>query len=267
MDTILKKMITLQKFIALSNNIDIIYCPIYYINQEKFPALKPEFTPPNHPYKLITHGGDATITEDCLPILNSENLIAWYSINVGISHPKLHHIPIGVNFLGESTEQDFLDIINLNIEKTNTLYTNFSLYVWDKERKRCNDALKKIGYTNLSENNSLSLNPTIPYKKYLADLASHKFCVTPIGNGFDTFRLWECLYLKVVPIMVNKISGDKYYGHYKKMLEDFPILWIDSWDDLKADDLNKSRYVDIIETKKFGLEKLNFDYWKNLIIR
>ena len=43
----------------------------------------------------------------------------------------------------------------------------------------------------------------IPYDKYYETLARYAFVLSPPGNGFDTFRLWESLAVGAVPIVVN----------------------------------------------------------------
>jgi hypothetical protein len=43
----------------------------------------------------------------------------------------------------------------------------------------------------------------IPYHKYYETLARYAFVLSPPGNGFDTFRLWESLAVGAVPIVLN----------------------------------------------------------------
>ena len=259
------EIITLNKFMALANGSDIIYSPIYYVHRDNTVGIQPKFIPPNHPYKLITHGGDDSITKEHLYILNDTNLIEWYGINTLYSHPKLHPIPIGVKFLGDTNEWQFTKVINMSVKKTKILYTNFSLYAWLEERKLCNEAINKLGYKNISDTIA-SIAPAVNYRDYLLDLASHRFCVCPIGNGIDTFRLWECLYMKCIPIMVKKINGTSidYFQCYKNLCRDLPILWIDTWDDLKPNDLTPDKYNEIIADG--DIKKLDFYYWKLKII-
>jgi hypothetical protein len=35
-------------------------------------------------------------------------------------------------------------------------------------------------------------------------LAIFKFALCPVGNGVDTYCLWECFYFKVIPIVIDK---------------------------------------------------------------
>jgi hypothetical protein len=42
-----------------------------------------------------------------------------------------------------------------------------------------------------------------PYEEYLRELAQHKFCLCIRGNGVDTHRFWESLYLGVIPVIID----------------------------------------------------------------
>jgi hypothetical protein len=71
----------------------------------------------------------------------------------------------------------------------------------------------------------------IPYDNLLR-LNDYEFCICPEGNGADTHRLWECLYLKVVPIVVN--------SQFTKLLIKYniPMVIIEKWDDFDDTLLN-----------------------------
>lgn len=71
----------------------------------------------------------------------------------------------------------------------------------------------------------------IPYDNLLR-LNDYEFCICPEGNGVDTHRLWECLYLKVVPIVVN--------SQFTKLLIKYniPMVIIEKWDDFDDTLLN-----------------------------
>tara|TARA_Y100000996_G_C22282221_1_gene544513 strand:+ start:342 stop:626 length:285 start_codon:yes stop_codon:yes gene_type:complete len=86
------------------------------------------------------------------------------------------------------------------------------------------------------------------------------FNLCPIGNGFDTHRIWESLLVKTIPIMVD--------SEFSKNLVslNFPILVLDSWEHLNklsSDDL-KSIYINESEKKQFD-EVIKLKYWKKII--
>jgi hypothetical protein len=75
--------------------------------------------------------------------------------------------------------------------------------------------------------------PKRPFQDYLKILSSYKFAICPEGNGIDTHRFWECLYLKVVPICPRNVVTE----YYSKM---FPVVLLDKWEDLNVEYLDAS---------------------------
>ena len=41
----------------------------------------------------------------------------------------------------------------------------------------------------------------------MRELATHKFCICPEGNGVDTYRIWECILTNTVPIAQNNYGN------------------------------------------------------------
>ena len=65
---------------------------------------------------------------------------------------------------------------------------------------------------------------------YLKALMAHKFAICPEGNGTDTHRFWECLYLKTIPICLKSPVT----VYYSKM---YPVFLLDDWSDFSSTDL------------------------------
>jgi hypothetical protein len=204
---------------------------------------------PNGPYVLITHNGDEGINANHLSILEDPNLIRWFGQNVEIEHPKLESIPIGLaNGEMERNEDIYIKLIREQEDKTNLLYCNNTMWSHVGERAKCLEALNRNGLVN-SERVSIDV--------YLENIKKSYFAVSPDGNGVDTHKLWECLYLKTVPIVTRSINSN-FYSH-------LPILFIDSWDDFNLKDLTVDLYNEIME--KYDPEKLDFNYYKEKILK
>jgi len=58
-------------------------------------------------------------------------------------------------------------------------------------------------------------------------LASFKFAICPEGNGIDCHRIWECFYLKVIPIVLDNIFIRKVKDKYK-----LPMIILNDWSEL-----------------------------------
>ena len=91
---------------------------------------------------------------------------------------------------------------------------------------------------------------------YIEKLSRHKFCISPRGNGVDCHRIWECLYLGVIPI-VEKSPHMSYF-------HDLPILFVDSYDVISIEYLNQ--IYNYFQHKSFNMEKLSLSYWNRKIM-
>jgi hypothetical protein len=67
---------------------------------------------------------------------------------------------------------------------------------------------------------------------FIIKVASHKFVVAPRGNGWDTHRLWEALYLGCVPIVESSVLDPLY--------KQLPVLIVNTWKGLDKDALLKA---------------------------
>jgi len=186
-----------------------------------------------YPFVLITHNSDENIVEynGCVEIIvNCPNLIKWYAQNLIVQHPKMCLLPIGIANQQWSHGIQFIDYCSKNIEfglqvqKTNHIYFNFSIGTNYRERKSCYDSVIKKGIPFLEN---------IPCMDNIARLESYQYCICPEGNGVDTHRLWEALYLKCVPIVLKTE-----FIETLRQYMDLPMVVLNSWDELSLDDLH-----------------------------
>ena len=195
---------------------------------------------------IITHNSDYPISEELdRMVLSNPNIKKWYGQNAVLRHPKLICIPIGIG--NSNNLNPFLErTIKMNNCKDNLIYINFNVET-NKNRERIMD---------IFINKRFEIQREKSYEEYLKELSTYKFCICPAGNGIDTHRVWECLYLNVIPIV-------KKSPVFQKML-DLPILMIDDWEVVSRDFL-EFKY-NIYSSKKFNREKLNIEYWAHQIL-
>ena len=195
-------------------------------------------------FVLLTHYGDLE-SGKYDGILNHPKLIKWYGLNMSIISDKTEGLPLGLEskYWGR-TNFDIIQNYNKK-NKNKLLYLNFSLQTNPKRSEIMNSLLKK-GFT---KNNNLSWN------EYVQDLSEHKFSISPKGNGIDCHRHWESLYLGVIPI-IEKSTHMSFFN-------DLPILFVDNYDIITNDYLNK-KYEEF-KLKKFNLNKLDLNYWNEKI--
>ncbi len=96
------------------------------------------------------------------------------------------------------------------------------------------------------------------FDDYLLAVFTHRFVICPEGNGMDTHRTWESLYMGAIPVEL-KNNNNRFY-------EDLPILLIDDWEELTEEFL-KDKYNQMMGgSRSWNYDKLKMSYWKNLIL-
>jgi hypothetical protein len=98
----------------------------------------------------------------------------------------------------------------------------------------------------------------LPYEKYLSGIQHHKFVLCPSGNGIESARNWETLYMRRVPIF-------KDHPYLREMFKDFPALFVNDWEDVTEQLLLDNDHL-YQEAQKMDMDKLDLDYWFNKAI-
>jgi len=204
---------------------------------------------------LITHNSDYNISDLSFisNILNNNKLIKWFAQNITFEHYKLHLLPIGIansmwphgnllNFTGSNI------ITNINYKKE-YIYFNFNIETNREKRLICYNLLK----------NKIKWLDNINSKDNLLRLSSYKFCICPEGNGVDTHRIWECLYLKTIPIVLKNNFTEILKNKYN-----IPIILLNDWNDI-FHEISNSNYLSLVE-KLNNLDILSFTIIKTTII-
>ena len=171
---------------------------------------------------IITHNSDHEISREGFS-QHIKKVKRQYSQNCSFTDTdddtaKLVPIPIGI----ENRmwfDHDILHRIRKrqDIPKTKGVYFFFSLGT-HPSRKECYNTLKDV----------IEFNQNRSREDYFVELKRHKYAICPRGNGLDTHRLWECLYLDVIPIMLNSDSVH---------INNLPIIYLDKWSDLDVTNL------------------------------
>jgi hypothetical protein len=94
------------------------------------------------------------------------------------------------------------------------------------------------------------------FARYIHQLYNHKFVFSPEGNGIDTIRTWECLYMGTIPIEKKNINNQFY--------TDLPICFVNDWTDVTPEFLNAE--YERIKAGSWNMDKLKFGYWRSKIL-
>ena len=224
---------------------DIIYTDTGYVKQ-LFELIK------NIDKKLIiiSHNGDTNI--NFIPL---DNVAKWYTTNVNISHPKIKSIPIGLEndlwFPEVHKKEKMIAKLSESRNYRNLAYMNHSIATNPTVRDRLYQLYKGESWVTSEKGSN---RPNL-FDGYMDNIYNHKFVICPEGNGIDTHRTWEALYLGTIPIEKRNLNNRFY--------TDLPICFIDNWEDLTPEFL-ESEFLRI-KSGVWNTEKLNFEYWKNKI--
>lgn len=200
----------------------------------------------NNSFVLMTHNSDYEINSKYERYLNEGKIKRWYSQNVNFEHAKLISVPIGVaNSQWEHGNLELLDKIrNENLPKTNLVYKNFDVKTSIGRRLGVLERTQHIPFTRGRSQ-----------EEYLKDIATSKFNICPMGNGIDTHRMWESIYLGSIPIVQDCINNRQY--------KELPILIVSDWKTITSEFLEK-KYEEMVN-KNYDYSKSTLEYWKEEI--
>ncbi len=174
-----------------------------------------------NPFTLITHNSDFNLFDSdplVQKILDSEKLVCWWGQNLCFIHPKMRILPIGLaNTMWDHGKIE--NYIGVSTNKSEDIYFNFNIYTNREKREVCYNVLKT----------QLPFLPMLPVAENVKRLAQYKWCICPEGNGVDTHRLWEAMYLRCVPIVLRSPFIDALM-HYTE--GELPIYVVDTWSNL-----------------------------------
>lgn len=199
-------------------------------------------------WTLITHNSDINITERYKEVLDIPNLKKWFAQNVMYKHYKLNSIPIGIpNPKWQIGQADtFKEVMDEKIDKIDMVCASYDIHTNLSERRYCQE---QTGIKIL-KNGIQGKTTKKEHKEYLQRIASHYFSLCPNGNGIDTHRIWESLYMRTIPICSDSINI-RFYEHY-------PIIILKDWGEFKSLELSEALYKEkwsIFEPLDFSFEK------------
>lgn len=241
----------------------------YLMAHNNLLALLKDF--PNNKFIIFTSHED-TALDDQIEV--PDNVLAIYAVNGYTNNPKVHPFPIGLQrkrnkndgrleYMRQRVFSDFLGHKNPNSKQpTKLLYINCGIER-NPERVPLAHFHTSDWITTRFDKDSMFF-PYDRYNVFLDELQAHKFVVCPKGQQrgnlvcYDTHRLWETLYMRRVPVILD-------HPYFRKLLEGFPILYVNQWIDITDKLLiaNDSLYQEVqtMDMNKLDLENL----YKNAI--
>lgn len=203
---------------------------------------------------LITHNSDYSTSMANVDIERNKNMI-WFSTNVDIKHERIRAIPIGL----ENPEwhpnlvkiRKILALRPLPLEPKYLCSAIFNTATHPSRR----ETLKYFQsqpwcHTRKSINGA-------DFNDYVVKMKDSKFVVCPRGNGIDTHRLWETLYMGKVPIVERCVNTQQLIHGV------FPAILVDSFEEVTEELLiqwwNDNKY------SKMMCYRLLMSFWEETI--
>lgn len=252
----------INKLSDLHNGENIFFCKRDYILNEfdKLSKLSNEVV-------LITGNSDYIINDEIASKIPINVKFLFAPNNLSKSN-KVISIPLGLDNCSNSLLGDYHGIgygsncqeYNLNLfvkenpidkEPKNFIYCNFNVSTNFHHRNEIKKICKNLNHIYVEESNLSTIDF---YKKIL----SFKLILCPSGNGPDTHRFYETLYLKRIPVVFNEKM-------YENLYRNFPCIFIENIHDLSNISFLNEEILKI-KNKKWDYNMLNVEYWKNKIL-
>ena len=227
------------------------------------PSIKKRFV-------LVISDGDESFPSSYRKHFPVDKLIAHPKIthifaqNVDESHPKVSHIPIGLDFHSMAQhsveeqvaviEEGLKSLLPTHLRKKRAL-VEFHLCnrgTYDGESRI--SIFHKIYPTGLID----ALAERVPRNTLWAMKGEYAFSISPRGHGLDCHRTWEDLLLGCI-VIVKTSPLDPLY-------KDLPVVIIRDWSEITEEnfDIWLTQYGDAFTNPAYR-EKLTHAYWMNKI--
>jgi hypothetical protein len=196
---------------------------------------------PRRDFVLFSHNSDRPIDQGLYRFVRRRRLRAWFAANADLAHPKLHALPLGIaNPRWRHGDGAALERVQqAALPKTRLFDASYDVGTARAAREYCRDQTR------------IPPAPRRDFDEYLRDLASSHFCIAPRGNGIDTHRLWEALYLRTVPVVVRSRVVEEN--------PDLPVVVLDDWAQFGAIEFTPELYEATWGT--WDPEVLRLDRW------
>lgn len=205
---------------------------------------------------LITGHSDYGVTDALVDLYNPG---IWFTVNKQTARANVFALPLGIT---NDTMESSLHPVYGNLEcmalvmreevpRAGLVYMNFNISTFPVERTHVWNLFKDEPWVTTG-----SIENTIAGRtRFLREIKAHAFVLCPRGNGLDTHRLWETLYMGSIPIVKRDVGNREF--------EDMPICFVDDWAQVTEAFLASEEVR--LKQPCFSLEKLKMSYWVNRI--
>jgi hypothetical protein len=182
-----------------------------------------------------------------------------FAQNLNVLSDKATLLPIGIaNSMWTHGDISVLFRITVKrylLKKQKALYVNINPSTFPY-RRTVLDAIERAPHFEVSKG--------VPYEMYLKELSTYRFCLCMRGNGLDTHRFWECLYLGVIPVIINNkfTDSEAFVENLKRLSITFYEITSDSIDDIVTYNnlfFSEELYNSMVKTPLLNLDGIRLD--------
>lgn len=222
------------------------------------------------PFVLVTGDCDPSPNEVCTAgliksLLADKRLIHWYSQNWNPGHPKVTTLPIGLDYhtlaahqhhsWGPQTpplnQERLLKAVASKAkhfsEREIKCYASFH-FAWKSRRYGLE---RRAAIAKVPEELVFYEPQKVVRLRSWSNQARYAFVLSPPGGGLDCHRTWEALALGCIPILKRSSIAPLFEG--------LPVLFVDDWDELTKDLLEKT--VADLKHHSERPPRLTLNYW------
>lgn len=226
-----------------------IHGSIVYAKRDHVSTLVGELKKRRARIVLVTSESDDSVkVGESLP----QQVATWFSTNS--SHPEVNQLPLGLgnSYCNVTAKADLLAEYG-GRTKTSLLYVNY--------RPETNPEVRMPLWNSFGSsdwNRSVTRHAgNVSKEEYVSALASHRFALCPRGNGIDTHRMWESLYVGTIPVVERDPALESF--------SDLPILFVEKLEGLDPGFL-EAKYQEMV-ARQWNWEKLFLPWWRRCFER
>lgn len=235
---------------------------VSFVGMYELPAFMRGLRETREPYVVVSHNGDGRIHNrerreiDISSKKRATCVRDWFSVNVCNRGWRIRSIPLGLENKKWFPEQNKLDKLiryqQVPRKSKKLIYLSYNIYNNLPQRAGTYELFEKYSWATCDRGKN-----GMDYGKYLEEMISHDFVLSPEGNGPDTHRTWEALYLGTIPILKKHIL-------HQEWKNDLPIVWVDDWNEITEKLLIQKKKE--IESRDYNWKWLLASYWKKEIL-
>ncbi len=205
---------------------------------------------------LVTGQGDHPIDAKRLEEAPA-NIHAWFGSNDLADDPRVHPLPLGLGAQDSPVTLRACDIaagLEDDRPRGRWLYVNFRPDTNPQVRQPVYERFQK-----LATEDWVTFQPPAEHGdngSYLDALLTHRFVLSPPGNGIDTHRMWEALYAGAIPVVLRSPA--------MRAFTMLPILFVDDYAEITPERLRQEEVR--IRSASWNLDALFLPYWRDQIL-